>query len=261
MLPPTNVLMLAIFLHDSLESQHILGRIITGILPLGIDFQLFVSALENAGILVSENISIRELEFRFPQTADDSFYLSVEELLSSIVRRVNPPARFYVAELKYLHENNNATPPLEIQSYFDACALFNLMRGVADHSNDSDNTLVFWEKRKIILTSEYSRSELTPLLGLPELKSDFFCSSIHSKQKHTIIRSAFLEEFNSKNIVKMGIFLKRFDNFFERIISNYELYVSEFSFEKIKAEIEKDKLDRTYAIPMETDGLRSSCRK
>lgn len=37
--------------------------------------------------------------------------------------------------------------------------------------------------------------------------------------------------------------LNRFDDFIEKIRASYELYVAEFSFQKVKAEVEKEKLE------------------
>lgn len=248
MLPPINALELAIFLHSSLKNREIVGRSILGDLPLNLDFQEYVSALENFSLLISEDAASRALEFKLPHTGNDLFYLSINELLATTTRRITPPSRFYIAELEYLHEQTVVTPPLIIQAYFNASVLFNLLYGVADHYNSSDSTLVFWEKGKVILTSEYSNLELGSPIDVSELKSEFFKSLTHSKQKHTIIRTALLEEFGSKNVVRLGELLKQFNSFFERVVSNYQLYVSEFSFEKIKAEVEKEKLEFTTKL-------------
>lgn len=247
MTPPTNALALAILLYNAVENRSVEARLVSGRLPLDLDFSAFVNALETQALLVAENIDDRSLEFRLPHTANNAFYLSVDELLATSERRINPPERFYVAELSYLYEKQTDLPTV-LKSHINAALLFRLLHSVADHCNASDNTLVFWEKGKIVLTSDYSADELKNTIQIADLKTDFFESTIHSKQKHTIIRMALLEEFSGKANVRLGDLIKRYKEFFERITSSYQLYVAEFSFEKIKAEIEKEKLEFTTKL-------------
>lgn len=247
MLPPANSLSLAICLYETLEIRHVEGRNVVGRLPIELDFNAFVSALETESLLVAEDLTNRTLEFRLPSALGNAFYLSMDELTATPERRIQPPKRFYVADLSFLYEEQASFPSV-LQAYFHASTLFRLLQGVADHCNTSDCTLVFWEKGKIILTSDYSKEDLAIPIEIGNLRSEFFESNTHSKQKHTIIRMALLEEFNGCLTVRLGDLLKRFHTFSERVFSSYQLYVSEFSFEKIKAEIEKEKLEFTTKL-------------
>lgn len=247
MTPQTDSLALAIHLYDALENRLVVGRTISGCLPSNLDFAKIVAALDMESLLIAEDSTSRTIEFSLPHTLNNFFYISLEELLVNPARRIHPPARFYVAELGYLYEGQT-TPPPALQTYLRAADLFRLLHSVADHCNESDRTLVFWEKGKVILNSEYSGDELSVTLEVAELRTEFFKSTIHSKQKHTIIRMALLEEFSGCNTVRLGDLLKHFDAFTRRILSSYQLYVAEFSFEKIKAEIEKEKLEFTTKL-------------
>ncbi|WP_017907040.1 hypothetical protein, partial [Pseudomonas asplenii] len=60
----------------------------------------------------------------------------------------------------------------------------------------------------------------------------------------TIIKSVLLEfhnEFDKK--LSTGLIAEKFEEFYRRVSSSYQLYVSEFSFQKIKAEVEKSKFE------------------
>ena len=53
---------------------------------------------------------------------------------------------------------------------------------------------------------------------------------------------------NSIDRLTLPCIIRRFDEFVDRIKANYELYVSEFSFEKIRAQVEEEKFDKVIKV-------------
>ena len=244
---PTDTLELAIFLHEALEDLTIHQRCVSGRLPDSVNFSEAVAALNNNALLVSDDSASSRIEFRLPHSPNNEFYSTLDELLENTTRRINPPTRFYIAELKQLFGNQSATHPI-LQAYIDAALFFRLLQSLADHSNHLDQSLVFWEKGKVVLTPDFTSLDLANPIHLGELKSEFFESNVHSKQKHTIIRMALFEEFAGQSSIKFSQLLNKFKSFQERISASYQLYVSEFSFDKVKSEIEKEKLEFTTKL-------------
>ncbi|UBH29235.1 hypothetical protein [Aeromonas enteropelogenes] len=67
-------------------------------------------------------------------------------------------------------------------------------------------------------------------------------------RKKTIIKTVLFEMFSGRENVPLLDLLHQFDDFMKRVHASYQLYVSEFSFEKVKEQIEKEKLDATMKI-------------
>jgi hypothetical protein len=107
----------------------------------------------------------------------------------------------------------------------------------------AEKILIFLNKTKVEITSEYGKDDLQDLAGLQDFEKDFSLSDTHKEQKQTIIKTALLELFEGKNRLKFSELLAKFSEFIEKVRANYELYVAEFSFQKVKAEVEKEKLE------------------
>lgn len=211
------------------------------------NFSSVSQQLESFGLLVDEDPTSRRIEFRTPP----GFFLSIGNLLSIPSRRTRIPDRFYVANLDYLYppEQGVNVPPV-IANYFAAARLFALLSEVADHKPEfaGDSSLVLLGKGKLEVTSEYGEADLVALPDLDRFASEFISSQSHSKQKETIVRNAVLELFPDERKVRFGDLLGHFERFVLKVVASYELYVAEFSFDRVKAEVEKEKLEFTTKL-------------
>lgn len=244
---PNDPLDLAVLLHQQmLESQFIEGGFIEGVLPENWDFQQVVDQLEALGLRGSEVEAERRLEFSAPH----NFFWSLDALLAAAERRIQPPARFYLADLRYSHPAVDADIPVAVARYQQAARLFRALQGVADHETKVGNSssLIFLQQQKLEITAGYQATDLAELPQLDDFESDFIESTTHKQQKATILRSVLFELFGSQAKISFASVLANFKQLVDQVVSSYQLYVSEFSFQKVKAEIEKEKLEFTTKL-------------
>lgn len=244
---PNDPLELAVLLHQQMpESRFIDGGFIEGVLPENWDFQQVVDQLEALELRGSEVAAERRLEFSAPH----NFFWSLDALLAAAERRIQPPARFYLADLRYSHPAVDADIPVAIARYQQAARLFRALQGVADHETKVGNSssLIFLQQQKLEITAGYQATDLAELPQLDDFESDFIESTTHKQQKATILRSVLFELFGSQAKISFASVLANFKQLVDQVVSSYQLYVSEFSFQKVKAEIEKEKLEFTTKL-------------
>lgn len=244
---PNDPLELAVLLHQQMpESRFIDGGFIEGVLPEHWDFQQVVDQLEALELRGSEVAAERRLEFSAPH----NFFWSLDALLAAAERRIQPPARFYLADLRYSHPAVDADIPVAVARYQQAARLFRALQGVADHETKVGNSssLIFLQQQKLEITAGYQATDLAELPQLDDFESDFIESTTHKQQKATILRSVLFELFGSQAKISFASVLANFKQLVDQVVSSYQLYVSEFSFQKVKAEIEKEKLEFTTKL-------------
>lgn len=238
---PDNPLDLAILLYKSLQGRTVAEGHLCGKVGQEFDFSELTAHLEKTDILMSANLAQRSIECQIP----NGFFLSLQDLLTAPVRRITPPSRFYLVDSDFLYEGADGHHAPAIQQYLAVTKLYELLGRVADHHGGvgSAKTLIFLQKTKIEITSEYTETDLRDLPGLVEFQTEFIDSEAHKEQKATIIKSALLELFAGQTRVSFAALLGRFGDFADKVKAGYQLYVSEFSFQKVKNEVEKEKLD------------------
>ncbi len=177
---------------------------------------------------------------------NEYFAQSLTDLLTGASRRKKCPKEFYVADLDYLYSPTDTTRPAAIQAYLDTVFIVESLSKLAEHGTESTSTkLIFFHKEKIELHIDYDADKIKPIQGLQEFTERYVTDDIHADQKKTIIKSVLLElskEFEGRTL-DIGLLNEKFEEFKRRVSSGYQLYVSEFSFQKIKAEIEKSKFE------------------
>ncbi|MGK8440259.1 hypothetical protein ACRS3X_25120 [Ectopseudomonas hydrolytica] len=209
-------------------------------------FSIITGALEQAGLLISSIPETGIIVFRAPSAANEYFAQSLTDLLTAPSRRKKCPEEFYIADLDYLYSPTDSARPAAIQAYLDTVLVVDSLSKLAEHGTEPTSTkLIFFHKEKIELHINYDADKIKPIQGLQEFIERYVTDDIHAEQKKTIIKSVLLElskEFEGRTL-DIGLLNEKFEEFKRRVSSGYQLYVSEFSFQKIKAEIEKSKFD------------------
>lgn len=242
---PNSSLELAINLFKTIDNRAVNGRRCEGTLNTDQNFEKIKNQLEIHELLVSEDTNTRHVEFRLP----NGFFVNFNDLFSAPSRRITVPEKFYIADIDYAHTKPNQQIPNEIKQYLQAAELFNSLRKLAHElPKGNDIELLIIQKEKISVLSEYSIENLKELIDLDSFLLNFINSEIHKDQKATIIRSSIIDFFNKKESINFSEILINFKEIFKLINSSYQLYVSEFSFLKIKTEIEKEKLEFTTKL-------------
>lgn len=238
---PTDKLDLTILLCKHLQDRQFAGGQVSGSLAEGVDFDAMRTALDQAELLISSRVSERTVECYVAK----GFYTSLDNLLTSPGRRVSIPSKFYLADSDSLYSGDAVALPAEVQHYLAAARLYSVLFSVADHHGGvgEEKTLVFLHHEKIEITPDYKVADLHELPHLGGFEADFISSETHREQKRTILKTVLLELFTGRKRLPFSELLGRFDEFVDKVRASYQLYVAEFSFQKVKAEVEKEKLD------------------
>jgi len=229
----------ALWLFEVLEQLQHLGDHWKGVLPASLDFELVNEALPKRlkGII---DASRRTIEFH-PTAVD--VYESVTDLVVGAHRRSVPPI-FTVRNIGYTHGRTMPIPEV-VSNYLDAVRLWKRFISVADHEAGDGQVLFFIQtfQSKVELRCEYGASDLCHLAKLDEFAKNYFESEHHRDQKRNIVRDALLETFKGQLVVRFAELLAKYDDFTERVRNAYTLYTSDFSFEKLRSEVDKQNLE------------------
>lgn len=229
----------ALWLFDKLEGSENTGNHWQGVLPDDINFAEIVNALPDSlkGYCDAER---RTIEFH-PKFAN--VFDTMTELVDGARRRVVPQI-FTVRELNYTHNRDTTVPDIVLQ-YLGAVRLWQLFDRSADHGTGQGHALFFIKtfESKLELRCEYSAADLCHLDRLDEFAKNYFESDHHRDQKRTIIRNALLEIFKGQLVACLSNVLLKFSEFSEQVRSAYTLYTTDFSFEKLRTEVDKQNLE------------------
>lgn len=239
---------LAIWLLDKLEGvEHVGGSAWAGTLPSEYDFQDVVQKLDRAGSLggVCDDIN-RRIEF-YPTSV--GVYGTLAEFFSHAGNLRHVPAKFTIRELGYT-SNVDTTPPPQIKYYLAAAKLCSLISEVSDHASNTGNSQHFIKSHdaKIDVRMEYLPEHILDLPSLASFEDDFIRSTHHQEQKRNIIRSTLLDLFKTKRSITVGELLPYFEEFVQNARSSYAMYTADFSYEKIRTEVEKQNLEDTVRL-------------
>lgn len=206
--------------------------------------------LEESGYDPSCRDDHRRIEFTLPSQNNSYFALNLDDLLESSARRITPPDEFYIADIEYHHPTTDKIPEV-VHQYLNIALLARTFEKLADYSTKgSSPKSIFLQGEKLEFPLSYEKDDIRELPGLGEFLDEFVDADIHKDQKSTIIKSVLLEMLKNAEIDRFTLpcLIKRFNEFRDRVYANYQLYVSEFSFEKIKTEVERDKFEFTIKL-------------
>lgn len=179
-----------------------------------------------------------------------SFYqLSLKEMLAAdpSVRSNLPQNPIYFEDIDYIYTPMELDKlealklRQEIKNYIRSVNLFSLLKTQCDHSNkDASNqeTLYFLGKKKLLIQNDLTTSNEELLKHIQVFKINYIESEIHKEAIKNIITDSLLS-FYSENRISINDLCNNFDIIYEVIKNNYDTYISQFTFEKIKKEVEK----------------------
>lgn len=235
------------WLFSNLERIHELGDgIYRGVLPATYDFSSVVDEFER--------IAPKVCGFTEPTTRSIEFlpiagnvYQTVEQLVGTPVNQARVPELFTVRELAY---TTPAEPvPEQIRGYLQAVQLWSLMKELADHVVDVPPSLFFIESptRKIEISLRFDAANLRLLPGLEEFSRDFVRTDLHREQKRDMVRAALIDIFSPGRTV-FGTLIDQFESFVQQVTGAYAIFAADFSYQKVRSEVEKQNLDDTLRL-------------
>lgn len=178
------------------------------------------------------------------------FYSSLVEMLEiqPLLRSEIPNQTFYFEDIDYIYIPSTnifgekfPQIPKVIQNYLKCVSLYALLKTQADHTSiNSENieTLYFLNSQKLSITNNLNAINSEILTKLSPFEINYINSNIHKDAIRNIINESLNSFYIDKNISINQVCVD-FDSIYDIIKNNYEVYISQFTFEKIKKEVEK----------------------
>lgn len=222
-------------------------------------FRILVNTLEQEGLLQDlewkttsitanqfANVSNGEqisLAVSPPRSASYFFGQSLKDMLERYPRaRLTEPPDYYLADVKF---RAGSVAPKLVTDYKNVLIFIKLLQELADYSNDQGDqiTLIFVNKGKVEIPVFYASEDIRSLENIQKLFADLH-EEPHLDHKKTIFTTAMCDLIRQRDPVERFRFLiNQFEVLNNTYVDNYKLFVSGFSFEKMREDIENRKLD------------------
>ena len=234
---PTSPHEWALWLFDHLEVLAFSGAHWHGQLPASLDFDAIVCTIpeELKGVIDKQS---RLIEFH-PEAGN------VFETLGALIqgsRRRTVPIVFTVRELGYTHGKTEPVP-VAVRSYLDAVKFWNLLKLFADYEVSQSAVFIKSFESKVEIRPEYDADSLQPLVGLVEFSLAYFETVHHRTEKRNIFRASLLEVCKGQLVIRLAELLPKFDDLVDRVKTSYTLYTADFSFEKLRSEVDSKNVE------------------
>jgi hypothetical protein len=160
------------------------------------------------------------------------------------------PEVYYVAEDDYFSAEKTDT--VSSRRYKSVLSLLKVLREVADYCDESLSglKLVFLNKTKLEVPINYDVGNLRDIPKVKDLETDIFETSSKHKEQRKVIIKVILNELLKDKVegARFAKLLSDFVLFTQRYRDSYDLYIAEFSFEKVLDEVKAHKLDYTIKL-------------
>lgn len=197
--------------------------------------------VDGAEVEVEVKVSVGQSAFFSPTWA---------HLLASHNFRYAPPEVYYVAEDDYFSAEKTDT--VSSRRYRAILSLLKVLREVADYRDESLSGLkfIFLNRTKLELPVKYEVAHLRDVPKIKNLESDIFETSSKHKEQRKVIIKVILSELlkDTAEDARFAKLLSDFTLFTQRYQDSYDLYIAEFSFEKVLDEVKAHKLDYTIKL-------------
>lgn len=234
---PTSAHDWALWLFENLEEVECVDTHWQGRLPLTFDFDEIENSLPEAlkGYL---DRNARLIEFH---PSNCNVYETINNLVHGAWRR-SAPSEFTVRNLQYTHGRDQPVPQ-PIRDYLDAVRFWQLLQSFADYEVNQAVVYIKNFESKIEVRAEYGAIDLVHLVNLTQFAKDYFETDHHRDQKRNIIRTSLLEICKGQLVTRLSELLPKYSDFVDRVKSSYSLYTADFSFEKLKLDIDKQNVE------------------
>lgn len=173
---------------------------------------------------------------------DHHFFISWKDMLRIKKHLINPPQHYYliIHDVSSKDESNT-----HVNHYKKISSFLNLLiqhSELPEHSNKGVNDIVFLHKNRLDISPSYCESDLEFELDGFSILNSLLSSDEHKEQKSRMFKEALnniLVNIDRKN--RLRYLLQNFASFSASFADNYNLFVSDFSFDKVREEYEEEK--------------------
>lgn len=216
-----------------------------------LSFDEIEKQLELFDIDTFDNDSIRNI-LVIPLTSTN-IYFDINHYLKKDTRRLDyfPAQSFYIYDksIRYF-PGMDSINNVELNNIFVIADLFSNLKIISDLQGNSGNKsfIIFVGKKNLKINSEYNSSDLNVDLILVKcFIRDYIQNEFHQEDRHLSIINGLHEVYNGGEI-SLSEFLKKIENFFRVVKSNFQLYMDKFSFDDFKNKVEEDRREYTIKI-------------
>jgi len=234
---PTSAHDWTLWLFDHLDGVEFAGTNWQGRLPDALDFDATVGAIPEVLRGLTDSRS-RTIEFH-PEIG--CVYDDMAALVQGQRQRI-APVQFTVRQLGYTHGKTEQLPE-PVRNYLDTVKLWQLLRSFADYEVNHSVVYIKSFESKVEIRPEYAAIDLVSLPQLSEFGATYFEAEHHREEKRNIIRAALLEVCKGQLVVRLAELLPKFCDLVDRVKSSYSLYTADFSFEKLRSEVDSKNVE------------------
>lgn len=168
------------------------------------------------------------------------------DFLSFKPNLLHPPESFIILQEEIVHPSNSTD--VKLKHFFDISNFLHLLNDNADHSTKVTSKvideLVFLHKSRLDIPIILSIDCLNDALDGYSIVDSLFKDDSHTEQKSSIFKEVMYGLLiNIPVKERLGYLLLNFGEFSKRFNENYQLFVSEFSFDDVRKEYEENKRD------------------
>lgn len=173
-------------------------------------------------------------------------YWNWEKFLRNKINLINTPPGFFIFSTDSIYPSES--PAGTLKHYLDINQALKIIIDCADHidklSSEIIRELIFLHKARIEVPVVYTEANLKEGLDGISILDSIFSDPSHKEQKRSILKEVLYNLLSnvSKDSRLQHLFCN-FGEFSKRINENYQLFVSEFSFDDVRKEYEEKKRD------------------
>ncbi|WP_069448141.1 hypothetical protein [Vibrio scophthalmi] len=180
-------------------------------------------------------------------------YFNWEQFFSYSKNQSFVPESFYLIDDKSLFIGDIENLSGDLKHYINTVSLIDMLRDVADHIETIDGSVipnvVMLHKNRLEIPCQYQLKDIqSGLDGITHI-CKWINDKAHNDQKISIFKTALYDFLKSvKKGKRFEYLLTHFGEFSSQVTENYELYVSEFSFDDVRLEYQEKKRDYILKI-------------
>ncbi|SAL51044.1 hypothetical protein AWB71_02808 [Caballeronia peredens] len=205
-----------------------------------------VKIIENrSAVVVGKTVRV---EFGDPRPGLGLLADDVAGLLKAPRNRLNEPKNYFVLDCKFA--KTDPEPPLEVQRYRRVLKLIGLLETVAAYLDKDAGKLVFVHGGRFEMPVKYSSKDLA---GMDETATDkllaFVGDDAFNEKKLGILEGAIRETCQPyAEADRFKGFLANLPELSEKATHGYRVFISEFSYDKIRDSLETAKVEYAAKI-------------
>ncbi|OKS84558.1 hypothetical protein [Mucilaginibacter polytrichastri] len=169
-----------------------------------------------------------------------------------------PAQAFYIADIAYFSDQGLSVPAMA--QFADIARLISLLTELSDYIQTGlgkNRTLIFFQKKKLNVPLTFDSSQLREIPYLDKLESQLH--EAHDKEERkTIFKTELVSSLQEVPAAEVfDRLLSDLDQIYEHYLQSHLLYLEKFSYQDLKAAVDKDQLEYTKKIYNTVNDIQS----